>query len=111
MSNLTDRFGREHDYLRISVTDRCNLRCLYCMPEEGMEFAPSSDLLSYDHIVEVVKAGAELGITEASYNWWGTARPSWNSWIDSPACRYSRYSGYIHDYEWCTAGRSSRGAA
>ncbi len=64
MSNLTDRFGREHDYLRISVTDRCNLRCLYCMPEEGMEFAPSSDLLSYDHIVEVVKAGAELGITK-----------------------------------------------
>ncbi|BBH21517.1 GTP 3',8-cyclase [Paenibacillus baekrokdamisoli] len=64
MTKLTDRFGREHDYLRISVTDRCNLRCLYCMPEEGMEFAPSSDLLSYGQIVEVVKAGAELGISK-----------------------------------------------
>lgn len=64
MSVLTDRFGRVHDYLRISVTDRCNLRCLYCMPEEGVEFAPSSDLLSYDHIVEVVSVAASLGITK-----------------------------------------------
>ncbi|MBW7477793.1 GTP 3',8-cyclase MoaA [Paenibacillus oenotherae] len=64
MSALTDRFGRVHDYLRISVTDRCNLRCLYCMPEEGVEFAPSSDLLSYDDIVEVVSVAASLGITK-----------------------------------------------
>ncbi|MBW7457898.1 GTP 3',8-cyclase MoaA [Paenibacillus sepulcri] len=64
MPGLTDRFERVHDYLRISVTDRCNLRCLYCMPEEGVEFAPSSDLLSYDHIVEVVEVGASLGISK-----------------------------------------------
>ncbi|QYR20423.1 GTP 3',8-cyclase MoaA [Paenibacillus sp. sptzw28] len=64
MPVLTDRFERVHDYLRISVTDRCNLRCLYCMPEEGVEFAPSSDLLSYDHIVEVVEIGASLGISK-----------------------------------------------
>ncbi|MFF2091973.1 GTP 3',8-cyclase MoaA [Paenibacillus sp. NPDC058174] len=64
MSQLIDRFGRIHDYLRISVTDRCNLRCLYCMPEEGMEFAPSEQLLSYDHIVEVVEAAASLGVTK-----------------------------------------------
>ncbi|ACT03226.1 GTP 3',8-cyclase MoaA [Paenibacillus sp. JDR-2] len=64
MPPLLDRFGREHDYLRISVTDRCNLRCLYCMPEEGMEFADASHLLSYDHIVEVVQTAAELGITK-----------------------------------------------
>ncbi|MFC4102823.1 GTP 3',8-cyclase MoaA [Paenibacillus xanthanilyticus] len=64
MQTLTDRFGRVHDYLRISVTDRCNLRCLYCMPEEGVEFAPSSDLLSYDAIVEVVETAAKLGITK-----------------------------------------------
>ncbi|OMF31768.1 cyclic pyranopterin phosphate synthase [Paenibacillus sp. FSL H8-0548] len=64
MPILTDRFGRVHDYLRISVTDRCNLRCLYCMPEEGMEFTESENLLSYDHIVEVVEAGAALGITK-----------------------------------------------
>lgn len=62
MGVLTDRFGRVHDYLRISVTDRCNLRCLYCMPEEGVEFAEASSLLSYDHIVQVVEAGARHGI-------------------------------------------------
>lgn len=64
MTIMTDRFGRVHDYLRISVTDRCNLRCLYCMPEEGVEFAESESLLSYDQIVEVVEAGAKLGITK-----------------------------------------------
>ncbi|WP_188890388.1 GTP 3',8-cyclase MoaA [Paenibacillus radicis (ex Gao et al. 2016)] len=64
MSQLIDRFGRVHDYLRISVTDRCNLRCLYCMPEEGMAFAPSEQLLSYDHIVEVVEAAAAIGVTK-----------------------------------------------
>ncbi|MCQ6558588.1 GTP 3',8-cyclase MoaA [Paenibacillus mendelii] len=64
MSALTDRFGRVHDYLRISVTDRCNLRCLYCMPEEGVEFAPSSDLLTYEAIVEVVETAASLGISK-----------------------------------------------
>ncbi|QHT60102.1 GTP 3',8-cyclase MoaA [Paenibacillus lycopersici] len=64
MSALTDRFGREHDYLRISVTDRCNLRCLYCMPEEGVKFEPAENLLSYDHITEVVRTAAGLGITK-----------------------------------------------
>lgn len=62
MLELMDRFGRKHDYLRISVTDRCNLRCLYCMPEEGVEFTESDNLLSYDDIVKVVEAGAALGI-------------------------------------------------
>ncbi|WP_419874333.1 GTP 3',8-cyclase MoaA [Candidatus Pristimantibacillus sp. PTI5] len=64
MPTLTDRFGRVHDYLRISVTDRCNLRCLYCMPEEGMDFTESENLMTYDQIVEVVEAGAALGITK-----------------------------------------------
>lgn len=64
MQELKDRYGRKHDYLRISVTDRCNLRCLYCMPEEGLEFTESDNVLSYDDIVQVVKAGAELGISK-----------------------------------------------
>lgn len=64
MAALTDRYGRVHDYLRISVTDRCNLRCLYCMPEEGVKFEPSENLLSYDQITEVVRVGAEMGITK-----------------------------------------------
>ncbi|XEC96431.1 GTP 3',8-cyclase MoaA [Paenibacillus tarimensis] len=64
MSELIDRFGRHHNYLRISVTDRCNLRCLYCMPEEGVEFTDASNLLSYDQITEVVEAAAGLGISK-----------------------------------------------
>ncbi|MBD0383577.1 GTP 3',8-cyclase MoaA [Paenibacillus sedimenti] len=59
---LVDRFGRKHDYLRISVTDRCNLRCVYCMPEEGMEFEPEERLLSFEEITEVVRVLAGLGV-------------------------------------------------
>jgi len=62
MPELTDRFGRKHTYLRISVTDRCNLRCLYCMPEEGMTFMDQDRLLSYSQIVEVAAAAVRLGI-------------------------------------------------
>ncbi|MGG1554470.1 GTP 3',8-cyclase MoaA [Paenibacillus ferrarius] len=59
---LMDRFGRMHDYLRISVTDRCNLRCVYCMPEEGMEFEPDEKLLTFDEIADVVRVLAGLGV-------------------------------------------------
>jgi cyclic pyranopterin phosphate synthase len=64
MSNQTliDKFGREHDYLRISVTDRCNLRCIYCMPEEGMEFEPAEHLLTYEEITDVVRVLAGMGV-------------------------------------------------
>jgi GTP 3',8-cyclase len=59
---LVDRFNRMHDYLRISVTDKCNLRCVYCMPEEGMEFEPDERLLSFHEITEVVRVLAGLGV-------------------------------------------------
>ena len=59
---LMDRFGRMHDYLRISVTDRCNLRCVYCMPEEGMEFEWDEKLLTFEEITEVVRVLAGLGV-------------------------------------------------
>ena len=55
-----DRFGRNINYLRISLTDRCNLRCIYCMPED-MTFRPRSELLQDDEIVRLVRLFAELG--------------------------------------------------
>lgn len=61
-SELVDSFGRIHDYLRISVTDRCNLRCVYCMPEDGMEFEPDEKILSFHEITEVVGVLAEMGV-------------------------------------------------
>jgi cyclic pyranopterin phosphate synthase len=62
MSKLVDRHGRVHDYLRISVTDQCNLRCVYCMPEEGLEFMDYSKQLSPEEIFKIVSVGARLGI-------------------------------------------------
>ena len=59
---LLDRYGRVHDDLRISVTDRCNLRCVYCMPEEGMTFLPRAELLSFDEIERVARVARELGV-------------------------------------------------
>lgn len=59
---IIDKFDRIHDYIRISVTDRCNLRCVYCMPEEGMTFLPPQDVLSYEEITEVVRVLAGMGV-------------------------------------------------
>jgi cyclic pyranopterin phosphate synthase len=60
---LTDRFGREHTYLRVSVTDRCNFRCVYCMPADGMDWMPKPDVLSYEEMVRLVRVFAGLGVT------------------------------------------------
>ncbi|GBC94405.1 GTP 3',8-cyclase [bacterium HR16] len=59
---MRDSFGRTIDYLRISVTDRCNFRCVYCMPEEGADVAPKEWILRYEEIATIVKVAAELGV-------------------------------------------------
>ena len=64
MAGPLDSFGRSINYLRISVTDRCNLRCIYCMPPEGVPQMPHSEILSYEEIRTVVQAAAELGINK-----------------------------------------------
>lgn len=60
---LFDNYGRAHDDLRISVTDRCNFRCFYCMPEEGMSFLPHGEILTYEEVARVVRLTTELGFT------------------------------------------------
>jgi GTP 3',8-cyclase len=62
MSRLIDRYGRSHNYLRISVTDRCNLRCAYCMPEEEMTWMERSKILSFEEIIRVATVAAGMGI-------------------------------------------------
>ena len=62
MRTLVDQFGRRIEYLRISVTDRCNFRCLYCMPPEGLEWLPKQDILSYEEIAAIVTQLAPLGL-------------------------------------------------
>jgi GTP 3',8-cyclase len=59
---LVDTFGRVHDNLRISVTDRCNIRCFYCMPEEGVKFVPHQEILSFEEIERVARIAVSLGI-------------------------------------------------
>jgi GTP 3',8-cyclase len=61
---MIDSYGRTIDYLRISVTDRCNLRCTYCMPPEGVRLFRHEDILTFEEIVEVARAAAALGITK-----------------------------------------------
>lgn len=59
---IADSFGRVHDYLRISLTDNCNFRCFYCMPEEDYDFTPASRLMQTDEIVQLAKIFVEQGV-------------------------------------------------
>ena len=59
-----DTFGRVHDSLRISVTDRCNIRCFYCMPEEGVKFQAREEILTFEEIERVARIAAANGITK-----------------------------------------------
>jgi len=59
---LIDKYGRKLDYLRLSVTDRCNFRCYYCMPEEGMNFVQREDLLTYEELDYLTKIFVNLGV-------------------------------------------------
>lgn len=59
---LTDNFGRHHNYLRISLTERCNLRCQYCMPEEGVDLTPTSELLTTPEIIKLSNFFIDEGV-------------------------------------------------
>ncbi len=59
---MLDKFNREINYLRISLTDKCNLRCIYCMPEEGMQLKQHKDIMRYEQIIRIVQEAAGLGI-------------------------------------------------
>ena len=63
-AELRDSFGRLHDNLRVGVTDRCNIRCFYCMPEHGIEFVPREEILSYEEIERFVRIAVRLGVTK-----------------------------------------------
>jgi len=65
MSNpiqILDKFGRVHDYLRISLTERCNLRCFYCMPEEGVKLRDKANFMTSEEIIDIAKMFVDLGI-------------------------------------------------
>ncbi len=64
MSKLIDTYGRVHRDLRVSLTDRCNLRCTYCMPADFNTWLPSEDLLTTDELMSVLQVAVNCGITE-----------------------------------------------
>jgi cyclic pyranopterin phosphate synthase len=61
---MFDSYNRPINYLRVSITDRCNLRCVYCMPEEGIRLINHPEIISYEEILEVIREGIRLGITK-----------------------------------------------
>lgn len=61
---MRDSFGRTIDYLRVSVTDRCNFRCIYCMPEEGYPVSPKEELLTFEEMARLIHIAADLGISK-----------------------------------------------
>ena len=61
---LTDNFGRYHNYLRISLTERCNLRCNYCMPEEGIELTQKDKLLSRAELSKIIELFVRAGVNK-----------------------------------------------
>jgi molybdenum cofactor biosynthesis protein A len=61
-ANIVDTFGREHDYLRISLTERCNLRCFYCMPEEGIPLREKSEFMSSEETLAIAKVFVGMGV-------------------------------------------------
>ncbi|WP_103069446.1 GTP 3',8-cyclase MoaA [Aquimarina sediminis] len=63
-SPLTDTFGRKHNYLRISLTERCNLRCTYCMPAEGIQLSPKEHIMTYEEIYTIAKKFVQMGVTK-----------------------------------------------
>ncbi len=64
MDTLTDSFGRQINYVRLAVTDRCNLRCQYCMPAHGIEIVPRQELLTYKEMYRVIRVLTELGVNK-----------------------------------------------
>ncbi len=90
ISVMTDGCGREIDYVRISVTDRCSLRCIYCMPEEGIRSVSHTEILSFDEIERLVSVFASLGITKIKLT---GGEPLVRKDIAVPAGRLKRING------------------
>jgi len=64
IDSITDQFGRVHNYLRISLTERCNLRCFYCMPPEGVQLSPAANIMTADEIFKIAENFVSLGVTK-----------------------------------------------
>lgn len=85
---MIDGEGRRIEYLRLSVTDRCNCRCAYCMPESGVPMLGHADILSFEELAAVARAAAELGCARSAL----PAASLWRAAASSTSCAWSRPS-------------------
>jgi cyclic pyranopterin phosphate synthase len=97
---MRDNYGRNINYLRISVTDRCNLRCVYCMPEEGVKSLSRNEILRFEDTIKIVKVAATLGINKIRYT---GGEPLVMKDIDKLIYETSKIKG-IHDIAITTNG-------
>lgn len=97
---MIDRCGRNIDYLRISVTDRCNLRCIYCMPEEGIRLTGRENILQEPEIIRVCQVMAELGIKKIKITGGEPLVQTSDSGTDPSDKSNSRYRKSDTYYEW-----------
>ena len=105
---MKDNFGREINYLRISVTDRCNLRCRYCMPESGFQnIIPKEQILSFEEIVRLAQAAAKMGISKVRLT---GGEPLVRHGIVDSRYRWDRRNRNYHErYSACRYGGRSQG--
>jgi len=64
---MLDKNGRKINYIRVSITDRCNLRCIYCMPKEGIDKKEHNEIIRFEDIIKILKASAFLGIDKVRF--------------------------------------------
>src|SRR5258708_40228004 len=84
---LVDAYGRRISDMRISVTDRCNFRCVYCMPEEGMQWLKRESILSFDEIERIARVAVDLGVDEIRLT---GGEPTLRPNLPAPLARRSR---------------------
>ena len=101
---MIDRCGRNIDYLRISVTDRCNLRCIYCMPEEGVQHVERSLILQEEEILRICRVMA--GYPEDQADRRGTACTAADASAGGKTEKYAGDREGDSDYKWCASERS-----
>ncbi len=107
-SQLIDRFGRPHTHVRVSVTDRCNLRCFYCMPAGGVVFRPHESILSFEEIARFVQVVAGMGIRKVRLT---GGEPLVRKGVDSLVRMLARLNrGPWRDDQRHSAPRAGRGA-
>ena len=94
-TGLVDKFGRTATDLRVSLTDRCNLRCSYCMPPEGLDWLPTDDVLTDDEVVRLIRIAVEqLGVREVrspAVSRWSAAASSTSSAVRPRSARGPRH--------------------